>query len=150
MYCYSYLDVVLQVRCINFTVIEGPGAVHGPVNGFRGVGDGGSRDRDRVHYDAKSTTECASICSRSRLCDQGLRRCHGASRNPLQYEPRGSKQGLRNQKPQRLEHDSFYRLNLRETTIANKDCVHEISRKSVLCGLRCSGCNGILVAEPFA
>jgi hypothetical protein len=72
MYCYSYLDVVLQVRCINFTVIEGPGAVHGPVNGFRGVGDGGSRDRDRVHYDAKSTPECASICSRSRLCDQGL------------------------------------------------------------------------------
>eukprot|EP00884_Botryococcus_braunii_P019074 jgi/Botrbrau1/5850/Bobra.0366s0031.1 len=68
----------------------------------------------------------------------------------LQYKPRGSKQGLRNKTPQRLEHESFLRLNLRLSIVTIKDCCHEVWRYSVLWGLRCSGHDEIEVKEPCA
>eukprot|EP00884_Botryococcus_braunii_P007154 jgi/Botrbrau1/1643/Bobra.0185s0053.1 len=77
-------------------------------------------------------------------------RCHVALENPLQYKPCGSKQGLRNKTPQRLEHESFFRLNLRLSIVTIKDCCHEFWRYSVLWGLRCSGHDEIEVKEPCA
>eukprot|EP00884_Botryococcus_braunii_P002575 jgi/Botrbrau1/12318/Bobra.0205s0016.1 len=90
------------------------------------------------------------ICAAPSAAEHMTRRCHVALETPLQYEPRGSKQGLRNKTPQRLEHESFFRLNLSQSIIPIKDCCHKVWRYSVLWGLRCSGHKEIEVKEACA